>query len=273
MRTASSLLARVTLGASLTLAATASIAAAQVIPVGGTFDTPDGLGTLQSGSTDLGFSDDWFVLSSTFNIQQAPVAPSYYPVMIALEGVRPDSILTSPMTMASVDGAQQTLNGATSTGGLRLDRPSLNGLSTFGNLTVSNLYADLATGLVYGSVDGANGVGTKSGVALWQASSLAGESSVFGQPNADTTQILRVTLQDLILTNEGVNIFDTALGMGKVGMGPLTSTVFGSLSVNTVFTMPAGHTMTTPDAVPEPGTWALMGVGLVGLFGAARRRA
>lgn len=283
MRTSSTStsLARLTAGALLSLSVSAAMASLQVVPVGNAFDTPNGIGTFQSGSTDLNFSSDWLDFTTLVNVKQAPVEPSYYPVVVALEGVRSDDRVVSPVNIVSVDGDQRTLNGAASLGGLRLDRPTLNGLSTFGSLTVSNVYADLATGTVYGNVEGANGVGSKSSVALWQADGIIGSSTTFEKPACQISEpcqtgdsiVTHAELQNLTLTSEGVDIFARSLGMPTFGVAPLSSTIFGTLAVNAVFTVPAGYALTPAGAVPEPGTWALMGLGLIGLFGATRRRA
>jgi hypothetical protein len=284
MQTTSKLLVRLALGAALGLTMAAAMASIQVTPPGNTFDTPNGVGTFQSGSMDMSFSPNWMITANSVQISLTPIAPTHSPILPALEGMQPGSILTSPLSMVSVDGTLRTLNGAVGFGGMNFSQPTLNALSTSGNLSITDMYADLNTGTVYGSVNGANGVGSQSGVALWQAKQISGSSSTANPPpcvNVDAlcqtgdTIITHAELQGLALTTLGQAIFQRSLGLLPTGQEFLNvvSNNVGTITVNAVFSVPTDYRLTPAGAVPEPSTWALMGLGLIGLCGASRRKA
>jgi len=284
MQTTSKLLVRLTLGAALGLTMAAAMASIQVTSPGNTFDTPNGVGTFQSGSMDVSFSSTWMLMANSLQITQTPVSPAHFPILPALEGMRPDATLTGPIALVSVDGALRTLNGAVGFGGMNFSQPALNALSTSGTLSLTDLYADLSTGTVYGSVKGANGVGSQSSVALWQAKQISGSSSTANPPpcvnvvalcQTGDTIITHAELQGLALTTLGQAIFQRSLGLLPTGQEFLNvvSNNVGTITVNAVFSVPTDYRLTPAGAVPEPSTWALMGLGLIGLCGASRRKA
>src|SRR5690606_30204842 len=113
---------------------------------------------------------------------------------------------------------------------------------------------------------GANGVGTLSNVHVWAAQASEGELSfplLGGTPSS-------TTLSGLQITSGAFDLFSQSLGLLTIGHAALSSiTDYGSLTLTV-----QNVTLTPPvePPIPEPSTYALMGVGLVGIGLMARRR-
>ena len=84
-----------------------------------------------------------------------------------------------------------------------------------------------------------------------------------------------VVLSDLTLTNTALGIFNESLSLGPLGSGFLEAAntpgqgLGGSLTAALNLSgLPSEYVA----PIPEPGTWALMSLGLTGLLGVSRRR-
>lgn len=190
-----------------------------------------------------------------------------------------DGNTLSVSTVVTAGGAQQTTikNGAT------------NGI---GDLTISNLRVEIGdragfAGTIYADLTSTTaGFVNRTGYALWTFNQLVGPTS-FAVPNPAVETVFNVKneLHGLFFVNqtEGLDLFAQALNLnttiGKpalkgvdnaastTNIDPLTGKVAGFGWITSTISVKA-----TP-SIPEPSTYALMGLGLVGMGMVARRKA
>ncbi|MFT3859203.1 MAG: hypothetical protein QM742_17445 [Aquabacterium sp.] len=200
-------------------------------------------------------------------IQPAEVVSTGYPFFIesmamsapyTRMGARLDEASgAAPLTYASFAGGMQI------TAAGRLPNGKRNPTTTGGSLTLTNFTVSFDTRTVYADLTGANGVGTRSKMLLWNYSSIT-ETPAFHfsycplSPQEPCTVSMRpTTLSGLTTTWEAQELISTSLGLtnfGKTAWAGIDD--YGSLTIS---------------AVPEAGAGWLSVAGLLVLAGLKRR--
>lgn len=175
----------------------------------------------------------------------------------------------SQVESVSLDHATgQILSVTNAPGTVQFSGTRITAFQSGGSAAISNLRFDLTNKTVVADLMGLSSpVGTRPSVAynlpnttLWTIGNVVTASEVIDS----TTVASTLTFSGLYLSSEGYNFLANSLGLLSVGKEILSLTSdHGSIRTQLVFST----------AVPEPSTYALLGVGLVGICVGLRRRA
>ncbi len=244
-----------------------------------------------AGTGSLNFSSTLITALNLAQVNVAAVAPA---TVAPTTSTTSTGIVryTSVSAAAPVTSLTSTFDGATlnvttvGTAGGALQTTAKNSATNGpGQLSISNLQVDLTSKIIYADVVG-NSTASATGFtygsvnlshyALWSFDSISGPTS-FGINGSTTSVGGQNTINGLFLVNAADvdNIFVKTLGLNNTGRSGITSVNTRSASNTAGFGSILSNisaSVAPVSSVPEPSTYVLMGLGLVGL-GLARRRA
>ena len=214
---------------------------------------------LSSGNAQVAFSTNALQSFQSAGIGVSALSPATYAAPV---------ISFSASDSGIGYGSSSQVSSLTANGGLSLASSTVNGA----RIDITNIKVDTATGIVSG--DGVSQSWNNATLGNYTGTSFKNlqlfTSTLSG--NADISKgngSISLNLADLHFSNAAIPVLGNALGVPAF----LQNLIFPSLNVGSATVTASFSAVTLPPtpSVPEPGTWLLMALGLVGLLTGSRR--
>ena len=260
------------------VAAGVASAANVTVPV----NTPFG-GLTFSGTGALSFSGELMGALDTGKVAVAAYGGAVATVTKDSDGFYTQASAAANISNLTIDTVSHNVVAAATVGGATQTAPVLKSVSSGGVMTVTDLRVDLTAKRVYANIISTNALNaagdkTLNNFYLWDimgtaqydvegtftgydASTAIVGTTLIGGPGTYVN-----TFNGLKITADGFTAFSKGLGLLTLGKSAL-------LGVNDFGSITSTINAVAVPAIPEPSTYALMGLGLVGMSLVARRRA
>lgn len=247
----------------------AGLSSAGAVTIGASGSVVSGDWTLSgtSGAHTLVFSRSLIGALNAGGIQLSDVKPTTVTAIKGSTGKYTSVSALAPLGAVSgdVSGATFTPTSSQSTGGPFLTAVEDDFTTTGGTLSLTNFRVDYSAKKVFVTAIGGNGVGTVNDLYLWDIANVAGVTSASLVEGENT---FSNKVSGLTINANAFSLFSKSLGLTDAGDAAFSRvTDFGEISTVSTFTA-----VKSAPAIPEPSTYALMGLGLAGMALAARRR-